>query len=301
MLIESLSEFYFDLNAYEKYLETWLKGIPSEVGHWRRAMEKNWPDFRDRISNERQCNIEQYFDSPETFCIDIGSGPLSTCGSKTDKTKLRIIAVDPLAHSYKILRKKRNITAGIAPEYCMVERLTDKFEHNTFDIVHMRNSLDHAFNPIFGIMQMMAICKKDGKIVLQHTKNEAEEESYHGFHQWNLSVENGDFIIWRQNDKYNVSKILSEHAEVIIENTSEDRVDIVIIKKSDIGVDICIGGGGVSAVLCEKLFERLSEYALVEAYSMKNNVISVINRVPFLGIIGYKIYKKIHKIRKKRL
>ncbi|MDR3012110.1 MAG: class I SAM-dependent methyltransferase [Chitinispirillales bacterium] len=298
MLIESLNEFYFDLSAYEKYLETWLKGIPSEVSHWRRAMVKNWPDFRDRISNERRCNIEQYFDTPETFCIDIGSGPLSTCGSKTDKTKLRIIAVDPLAHSYKILREKLNITAGIAPEYCMVERLTEKFEHNTFDIVHMRNSLDHAFNPIFGIMQMMAICKKGGKIILQHTRNEAEEENYHGFHQWNLNVENNEFIIWRQNDKYNISKILNEHAEIIIEDTAKDWIGVVIIKKNDVEIDKDLQKSLIK-ILDEKLFERLSGYAVAEAYSTKNNLINAINRIPFLGAIGYRIYKKIYKIKRK--
>jgi SAM-dependent methyltransferase len=292
MAVESLKEFEFDLSAYEKYLGAWLKGIRSELGHWRRIMETKVPQKRGWVSDSRKCDFEQYLEPrEETLCLDVGSGPFSSSGDKTDKTNLKFTAVDPLAYSYKILKKKFNITTGITPEYCMVERLAEKFDENTFDIVHMKNALDHAFNPVFGIMQMIAVCKKGGKIILQHGRNVAEKENFHGFHQWNLCVENGDFVIWRRDAKYNVSKMLANCAEVIIEETPEEWVGVVLVKREDLEIDAELQRPLIR-ILNEKIFERLLECAVSEAYSTKENVISAINRVPVLGSVAQKIYRK---------
>jgi SAM-dependent methyltransferase len=285
MVIETLSEFRFDLDAYEKFLKVWLGGVASEVGHWRRTMETVGPGWD---------NFEEYFDSPEIDCINIGSGPFAPSGSESGRTGVRMTAVDPLAYSYKFLKKKHNITAGIIPEYCMVERLTEKYGVNTFDVVYMRNALDHAFSPMFGIMQMIAICKIGGKVVLQHSENEALRENYHGFHQWNLCVENGDFIVWRRDDKYNISKMFNEYVNVIVEDKPKSRVGVIMLKKKDIKIDENLQKPLIR-ILDEKIFEQLSEYAVAEAYSVKNNIISIINRIPILGTVGYKFYKKFHR------
>lgn len=294
MFVVALKEL--DLNEYEKYLEVWLKGIRSELGYWRRFMEMKKPEKYGWTSSERKCDFEQYLEyRKETICIDIGSGPFSSSGDKTDKTKLHFTAVDPLAYSYKALKRKYNITAGINPDYCMVERLTEKFKENTFDIVYMKNALDHAFNPLLGIIQMMAICKKNGKIILQHRMNVAEKENFHGFHQWNLCVENSDFIIWRQNYKYNISKMLNQYAEIIIENAQEDWISIVLIKKKDIEINTELQNS-LTTILNEKIFEKLLEYAVSETYSTKENVISIINKTPVLGNIAQKIYRKCRRL-----
>jgi len=294
MLVESLKDVSFDLNAYEKYLEVWLRGIRSEIGFWRRTMEMKIPDKRGWTLSDRPCDIEiERFLEPleKTMCIDIGSGPFVISGDKTDKTKLHFTAVDPLAYCYKALRKKYKYTAGIAPEYCMVERLTEKFGKETFDIVHMKNALDHAFNPVLGIMQMMSICKKGGKIILRHTKREAEKENYRGFHQWNLDSENDDFIIYRRDDKYNVSKMFCEYANIIVEaHTPEYYLTVVLTKERDVEIDAVLQNT-LQKILDEKIFERLLEYAFLEAYSIKENVISIINRIPVLGPIAQKIYR----------
>lgn len=283
MVVESLKEFSFDLDAYEKYLHVWLNGIVSEISHWRRAMETVGPIWN---------NFEEYYGSTsdEIKLIDIGSGPFAVSSSKSN---VCITAVDPLAYGYKHLKQKYKISAGATPEYCMVERLTEKFDANTFDIVYMRNALDHAFNPIFGIMQMIAICKIGGKVVLQHSANEALRENYHGFHQWNLCVENGSFIVWRRDDKYNVSKMLSEYADVIIEDKPENWVGVIMAKKKDVSIDENLQKSLIR-ILDGKIFEKLLDYAVLEAYSTKNNLISLINKIPILNAIGYKIYKKIH-------
>lgn len=199
--VESLEGFTFDYDAYKNYLETWLNGISSELHFWKHYMEtkgSEWTtDWESLISNDRSFVLEKYLNSETTKFLDIGSGPFSSCGLKTSKTRLDFYAVDPLAYIYKALKTKYGISTGITPEFAMVERLVEKFGTNNFDIVHMRNALDHSFNPIVGIMHMLSVCKIGGKVILQHAKNEAENENYSGFHQWNLCIENSEFIVWR--------------------------------------------------------------------------------------------------------
>lgn len=46
----------------------------------------------------------------------------------------------------------------------------------SFDVVHMSNALDHCFDPIFGLMQLISVCKIGGKVILRHNENEALNE-----------------------------------------------------------------------------------------------------------------------------
>jgi hypothetical protein len=64
---------------------------------------------------------------------------------------------------------------------------------NAFDIVYARNSIDHTFDPIKCIYNMIFVSKK--YIVLEHKINEGEIESYQGLHQWNFNTKNNKFYI----------------------------------------------------------------------------------------------------------
>jgi len=259
--IETLENITFDLNNYSAYLDVWLNGLESELNFWASVIATGRAG--DRILDDRKFDLEQYLDKEETSFIDIGSGPFATTGKYTEKTNLIFKAVDPLAYIYKALKLKGKITTGITPEYCMVERLVEKYGENKFDIVHMQNSLDHVFNPLIGIMQILGICKIGGKIILRHIENEAEKENYMGFHQWNLCVENNNFLIWRKEIKYCISKMFEKYIDVSFEKTDGYYFGVVIIKKIDL--DLAIYKEFLSQIinlLDEKIFEKLSDFVL---------------------------------------
>jgi SAM-dependent methyltransferase len=267
-IIETLEDIIFDLSDYQTYLDTWLNGLESELAFWEHFIATkgvyfgvNWFDL---ISDTREFNLEQYLDKEETFFIDIGSGPFSSTGKYTKRTNLIFKAVDPLAYIYKVLKRSNNIITGVTPEYCMVERLVEKYGKNKFDIVHMRNSLDHSFNPLIGIMQMLEICKIGGKIILFHATNEAERENYTGFHQWNLCIENDNFFIWRKEIKYCISKIFEKYTDIILKGTN-DYCEVAIIKKIDLDLDKKLQLE-IRNILDEKIFEKLSDFALKNYY-----------------------------------
>ena len=230
-------------NSYKEYLDSWLYGIYGEIEFWDAFFKTkgancnvNISRFNEVTQYEPEFRLEEDIENDKTKFLDVGSGPYSRCGIKTN-LYLDFIAVDPLASVYKILKSKYAINTKITPETAMVENLSSKFKENEFDIVHMSNSLDHSFDPMLGLWQMLYVCKIGGKIILKHHQNEAENENYQGFHQWNLANEDGKFVIWRKNIKLDIAHILKDYAKVEYiraekENTSAGwEYNKVVIRK----------------------------------------------------------------------
>lgn len=211
-------------SEYKKYFDKWLSGLEHEIEFWKIYMENRggvyFYGFDKTISCNRKFELEK--DIPlecynkEYKFIDIGSGPFSRCGRITDKVNLKALSIDPLADIYDILKKENYIDNGIELKNGFVELLYKNIRENTFDMVHMSNSLDHSFDAIFGIYQLLYICKIGGKVILRHTENEGENENYEGLHQWNLSLHNEEnsFVIWRGSKRYNVSKLFMDYADI---------------------------------------------------------------------------------------
>ena len=302
-IIEHIDGVLFEEVSYRKYLDDWLNGMKSEVYFWQQYMETKKSDspdeWADLISNDRAFGLDEYLTSDKTKFLDVGSGPFSTCGLKTIKTELEFHAVDPLAYIYTALKEKKNILSGVTPHFAMVERLDEKFEQNEFDIVHMRNALDHAFNPILGIMQLLSICKIGGKIILCHAKNEAENENYSGFHQWNLCPIDDEFVIWRPGVKYNVSRMFSDYADVSVNNEtpneSPGHFTVVLIKKKEAGFQNNPVQRKVTTLLNEHIFKKLSEMIVTDACRRHRLLIvqmkKSVRKIPFVGYWARKIYE----------
>lgn len=204
--------------VFEAYFKEWLKGIKYEIDFWNKLMETGGvcggsPDvYEMRISKETPFFLEEEIENENPRFCDVGSGPFSNCGYKSKYKDLEIVAVDPLASAYEQLKRKWNVSSPITPISGMVEILNVQFESNQFDIVHMSNALDHCFDPIEGILQLLNICKVGGKVILRHNENEAEHAKYKGFHQWNIHLEDGKFIIWRDDERIDVGEQIKEFA-----------------------------------------------------------------------------------------
>lgn len=239
---------------YEKYLSDWLAGLENEINFWNRYMKEEggmyFYGFKTTISPDRLFDLES--DIPvnmygkEYDFIDVGSGPFSRCGKITNKVSLNAISVDPLAYAYEMLKNRYHINNGIRLENGFVELLDKKFEANSFDMVHMSNSLDHSFSAVDGIYQLLNICKIGGKVILRHAENEAERASYSGLHQWNLSLYNEEhsFIIWRNNERYDICKMFKEYADFeLIPGMMDEEGQwiynkVVMIKKRDVTIPV---------------------------------------------------------------
>lgn len=209
---------------YEVYFTKWLDGIKDEVHFWNEYMRDKggvyFEGFEKTIDNNRKFVLED--DIPNDYrnrnydFIDIGSGPFGRCGRISNKVSLNITMVDPLAYIYHKLMNYYEIDNKICLTTGFVEFLNQKFVDNSFDMVHMSNSLDHSFDPVDGIFQMLNICRINGRVILRHHPNEAENEKYIGFHQWNLCIKNNRFIVWRPGEYKDISEMVEPYADVYL-------------------------------------------------------------------------------------
>ena len=126
--------------------------------------------------------------------LDIGCGPVSHVGTCSDRWRIEVVAIDPLADEYRRLRKEFDLTdCGVAPMRCEIETLAQVVGERSFDIVYCHNALDHVRDPLSGILQMV---RPGGSCWLVHSSNEGEKQDYRGLHQWNLSPQDdGDLVV----------------------------------------------------------------------------------------------------------
>lgn len=234
---------------YEDYFNIWLRGLKNEISFWKKFVEEQGGEsfygWERMVSPTRIFELEkdippQQYGSEYKF-IDIGSGPFSRCGIVTDKVNLVSVWVDPLAGVYEKLKEDNQLNDNIDLETGFVEFLDRRFSENTFDMVHMSNSLDHCFDAVYGIMQLLNICKIGGLVILRHHENEAERGNYTGLHQWNLSLNNPEnsFIIWRKDIRYDICKIFDEYADIKLYPNQEEETGwnynkVILRKKKNI-------------------------------------------------------------------
>ncbi len=236
---------------YEGYLKRWLDGLQDEIFFWEEYMANEGGDyfrtFDWNVEPNKTFELEDELTgfSKEQFVrfLDVGSGPFSRCGCMTDMVDLNVTAVDPLAGIYNDLKKQYGLENGITISTGFLELLHRSFEENSFDIVHMSNSMDHAFDPILGLYELLYICKIGGKVILRHAENEAENANYGGLHQWNLSThrKKGCFVIWNKEREININEKFNEYADIIIENDIIENTNgqwiynkVTFVKKRDI-------------------------------------------------------------------
>lgn len=207
--------------------ELWSNGIPGEISFWENWLVtkgSEWPEeylFRTNDRSSFQEHLAKYLPQNTDIIdiLDVGSGPLSFLGKTLPAERqpakgLRLTATDPLADSYMSLLKKYGVISPISLVKANSEELTRHFPHDYFDFVYMRNALDHSFDPLLAVGEMIKVLKSGHYIVLEHENNEAENENYHDLHQWNIKVENGAFIIWNKSIIYNVSERYKNEAQI---------------------------------------------------------------------------------------
>lgn len=146
--------------------------------------------------------------------LDVGAGPVTMLGKKWNGKLIDITAVDPLAIKYNEILNKNNIQPPVRTQVGYAEKLTEQFDENSFDIVHAINSLDHCFNPVEALRQMLKVVKRDSYVVLYHSTNEGIRHNYSGLHQWNFYEDSGCFFINNSKMQININKEFESKAVV---------------------------------------------------------------------------------------
>lgn len=215
-------------------VSSWSSGVKAEANFWRLwASTKGhlWPEeFQRRLDPEAPLDHTVGAVIAEGGSVlDVGSGPLTSLGKTYDGKSFKVIACDPLALLYDQILLENVIDPLIRTEFAVAEDLSCFFPVGQFDVVHCQNALDHSFDPIRGIQEMLRVTKTGGRVVLRHHLNEAEHEHYSGFHQYNFDEQDGDFVIWNKNSRIRVQDTLPAGSSMT-HVRSADGIEVVISK-----------------------------------------------------------------------
>jgi len=218
--------------------ETWKRGLPQEIAFWRMVFETGGPRpdvwrLKTDPHTPLQPWITRRLDAPEgseVHLLDVGSGPLTLLGKVWPGRTVRITATDVLADEYNALIDEFGVQTPVRPIHCETERLTERFDPDTFDLVYAKNCIDHCYDPILCLTQMLLVVKPGCFVHLQHALNEGEQRSYNQLHQWNLCEREGRFIIWRPDYEVDVSTLLGDRAQIHVEMPSPSWINVDLRK-----------------------------------------------------------------------
>ena len=220
-------------------MKNWVNGIPYEIAFWeavysnkkRRESLFSWSKYNKEIELNN-FDVKLFLCQKENpTVVDAGCGMSFCNGDKLDGKQLNVIYIDPLAPFFnKIIEKKKldlpKITFGF------IECLST-FVPNRASLIIVQNALDHCKNPMKGILECIESLEIGGVLYLRHFRNEAETENYRGFHQYNISLENDDMIIWNKETKTNINSFLRDFTETKT-STCGNEVIAVITKKQEL-------------------------------------------------------------------
>lgn len=203
--------------------EAWQSAIDGEVRFWReylRTKGARYPgSYETRLNPDLplQPEIAALLDAPEGSTVrllDVGAGPLTFLGRKDPRYTLELTAVDALGTQYGELLDEAGVVPPVRTQTCESEKLTTVLSRDHFDLVAARNTLDHSYDPMRAIEEMVAVAKPGAPLLLIHHRNTAEDEDYHGMHQWNFEADDGRLAVWRPGERIDVGEALAGRAVV---------------------------------------------------------------------------------------
>ena len=231
-------------NTVEQRFVTWLSGLKHELKFWDGwflSKGDRWPEeYQRRLNPMREIDRWILGDIPnphQAKVLDVGSGPMTSLGSTLEGRKIDLTACDPLARFYTEMAERHGVDRPVETQVGFAEELSAFFQPGAFDVINCCNALDHSFEPIRGIEEMLIVAKPTGRIVLSHAINEAEHEQYSGLHQWNLDAQDGDFIIWNRSQRINATIAFAQYADMAVE-TKARWIVVILSKKAEIPIDL---------------------------------------------------------------
>ena len=225
-----------DVRAFS---EKYIMSLEAEYIAWYNRF-KNMPvDVCAKVASNKPFNaLDLLAEYPNPKVLEVGCGPYPVGSiSPEEGHEISLTCCDVLAVPYSILHSLFGVSTYMKIDFAFVERLTDRYEENSFDIVRMRNALDHSYDPFTGIFEMLKVTRIGGTLRLYHHVNEAERELEYGMHQWNITSDGEDsMVIWRKGLRADIRDILGSAVSVKTNIKTDKYIDIQtdILKLEDI-------------------------------------------------------------------
>lgn len=196
----------------------WQAGIDRELDWWRTYLAGgglDWPDefqFRFDPDAPLQPHVARVLplarDAAGHRILDCAAGPATTLGKTLGGRRLAITAVDALADRYRQILDELGLVPPVPTRRCEVERLDTLVAADAFDLVYMRFALDHCYDPLAALRQMVRAARPGGVVMVEHYRDEAQT-AYEGLRQWDLRPEPGDLVVANARDRFRVGEAVA--------------------------------------------------------------------------------------------
>jgi len=203
-----------------RHKDMWDEGIVEELRWWREwlstessskwkqeVQDANRP-IHDHLIAKRLAELQKH----SVSILEFGSGPAGCLGQTYPGKDISVVAVDALANAYHPILKEYEIYPATRPVAGYGEHLDRVLGDALFDIVYACNAVDHTYDPIRVMDNLIRATNKGGLIVLRHYINEGQ--FCNGVHQWNFVIQNDHCILWDTVTEYDISERFSSIAEV---------------------------------------------------------------------------------------
>lgn len=233
-VIKVLNEYETRRRARRPVDVAWKSALTGEVRFWEKNL-RTYKQLSGRLDPTMplQPEIAELLPSgpgPALRVLDVGAGLVTWLGKTIPDRELTVEAVDALGDEYAGIFERVGLTPPVPTLQCDTERLSDRFGENEFDLAYARNTLDHSYDPVTAIREMIRVAKPGAPVLLEHAENEAEEERYLGLHQWNFLVEDDNFFVWRPGTRHDMRAVLADIADVEVARKGEP-LDRVVLRK----------------------------------------------------------------------
>lgn len=209
----------------------WKQNLYDERRFWHNWCRTQGWDWKDDFSNRTNPNsvLQNHvaellpIEQDEIHILDVGSGPITWLGRNLSGKKITITCIDCLADYYNSLTISNRFSEPIQLE---AEKLCERFKENIFDLVYSRNAIDHSYDPVLAIKNMVSVVKPNCYVLLEMNSNGGQHGNYHGLHQWDMINDDGRFLIYSNQSKETID--VSSQIDLAI--TGSDWLKIVIKK-----------------------------------------------------------------------
>lgn len=205
------------MNSPRSNRSLWETGIDREVRYWRDYLATEGlqepDDFRFRFDPDAplQPHLAERLPSGlpvrDLPILDCAAGPATVVGKTLGGNRLPITAVDALAEQYQSVLRELSLTPPVRSISCDVEQLHTQFRSHQFALVYMRFALDHCYDPLAALRQMVRVARPGCVVMVEHYRDEHETE-YQGLKHWTLVPEPSDLMICNAQHRLSVREEL---------------------------------------------------------------------------------------------
>lgn len=224
----STAFFRWAANLHEE-LEFWSywaesKGAPNPAHHAERTNPAT-------PVQERVVAYGRSLGKTQLEVLDVGSGPLTKVGHQSPADlQIRVHTCDPLAPAYLQAFSRHGIPIPNPPSFALAEYLSSFYAPASIDVITCNNALDHSFDPIRSLNEMLRVVRLGGLLICSHKRNEGLNAQYHGLHQFNIDTADGRPILWNQGERISIEAGLEVKTKTSIIEESPEWVHFSITK-----------------------------------------------------------------------